>query len=742
MAIDLGNGFVVSDSVVTGKHKTTDADRAKAVLNQYGGLQGIANSGMSLTKLLEALSGAKWNIPLFDNITAGQAISAYQKGTLPSTGDAKKAIESGEYNGTVQDYMNENIAKATGVEYTKGSGNQTLDDLNNAVGAAPSTSSSGTDYLDQLTAIQNSGNAPSANMEGWADSFINKLGKAQSGGDSKEDAFNKMWASYAEGNPDHSSPELQAVLRQMAGLDGGDSGSGDVDTGSDYVSMPSNPVSTPSGTFPNNGGSSSPVTTPGTFPGTGGSSSSGTGGTSPGAFPNTSGSGVGGGTSGVANDAFAQYLANVTDSGYNKQMSGSIADLENLYKDLFGNIQSGDYTKKPYYQTILESYGLAGDAAADDAVAGSVGSNGGNLDSYAAANAKRQQLAFKNAAQSAALDAYNAEIGNLIKTLGDMGVNVNDLYATWAQNLASERGTAADVLLGQLGIDRDKYVTDAQAAVDKYLGELGLEGTKVQADADKYLGQLGAETDRYLGELSTSLGMSQIEADKYLGDLNASLGMSQIEADKQMNADTLAAQKEIAQMESELQKLIAEIQSATDIRKQELIKEAAVAAAKLEAQAAKYGYDVSSLTEQNVQLLKNEAAKYGYDMEYLMATGGYSDGGEAKAEEATATQKQKALEIHRTLGDAAFEEFVASFPESVQQSLRAYDAQYYVDESKVIPDAEAQGIAMNIANAVKQGADTTSVLDYWLTKYFAQHPEHNTSQNRTKIFELVESILQ
>ena len=172
MAIDLGNGFVVSDSLVTGQKKQTDADRANAVLTQYGGLQGIANSGMSLTKLLEALSGAKWNIPLFDNITAGQAISAYQKGTLPSTGDAKKAIQSGEYNGTVQDYMNENIAKATGVEYTKGSGNQTLDDLNNAVGAAPSTSSSGTDYLDQLTAIQNSGNAPSANMEGWADSFI------------------------------------------------------------------------------------------------------------------------------------------------------------------------------------------------------------------------------------------------------------------------------------------------------------------------------------------------------------------------------------------------------------------------------------------------------------------------------------------------------------------------------------------------------------------------------------------
>ena len=725
MAIDLGNGFVVSDSLVTGQKKQTDADRANAVLTQYGGLQGIANSGMSLTKLLEALSGAKWNIPLFDNITAGQAISAYQKGTLPSTGDAKKAIQSGEYNGTVQDYMNENIAKATGVEYTKGSGNQTLDDLNNAVGAASSGSSSGTSYLDQLTAIQNSGNAPSANMQGWADSFINKLGKAQSGGDSKEDAFNKMWANYAESNPDQASPELQAVLRQMAGLDGGDSGNAG-------ASMPSNPVV--------NSGASVPYTPPSTDMYGGGSSSSGTGGTFPGTFPNTSGSSVGGGTSGGVNDAFAQYLANVTDSGYNKQMSGSIADLESLYKELFGNIQGGDYTKKPYYQTILESYGLAGDAAADNAVAGSVGSNGGNLDSYAAANAKRQQLAYKNAAQGAALDAYNAEIGNLIKTLGDMGVNVNDLYATWAQNLASERGTAADVLLGQLGIDRDKYVTDAQAAVDKYLGELGLEGTKVQADADKYLGQLGADTDRYLGELNANLGMSQIEADKYLGDLNASLGMNQIEADKQINADKLAAQKEIAQMESVLQKLIAEIQSATDIRKQELIKEAAVSAAKLEKQAAKYGYDVSSLTEQNVQLLKNEAAKYGYDMEYLMAAEGYTGGGKIK--EATDAQKRKALEIHRTLGDAAFEEYVASFPKAVRQSLRDYDAQFYVDESvnsneptksAVEPDA-LHFISNSLKSEMRNGASFDSASAKAWNLFISRYPEYNTEAYKDMIY--------
>ena len=216
--------------------------------------------------------------------------------------------------------------------------------------------------------------------------------------------------------------------------------------------------------------------------------------------------------------------------------------------------------------------------------------------------------------------------------------------------------------------------------------------------------------------------------------------MNQIEADKQINADKLAAQKEIAQMESVLQKLIAEIQSATDIRKQELIKEAAVSAAKLEKQAAKYGYDVSSLTEQNVQLLKNEAAKYGYDMEYLMAAEGYTGGGKIK--EATDAQKRKALEIHRTLGDAAFEEYVASFPKAVRQSLRDYDAQFYVDESvnsneptksAVEPDA-LHFISNSLKSEMRNGASFDSASAKAWNLFISRYPEYNTEAYKDMIY--------
>lgn len=687
-------------------------------------INGFNTAGKSGADLLSFGSGgADWSkVGIFNKISADQLANAYLRGDLFGLEDGFiEARKSGEYTGTFNDWRNEKLHEVFGVEYdkpsgwaNKSSGNQTLDDLNNAVGAAPSGSSSGTDYLDQLTAIQNSGNAPSANMEGWADSFINKLGKAQSGGDSKEEAFNKMWANYAESNPDHASPELQAVLRQMAGLDGDNNASVSGNYGG-IVTTPTTPSASasvnPSSTFPSTGTSGVVSSAPVTLPSTGGSTTSGT-------------------ISGDGADALAQYLAMIGDSGYNKQMSGSIADLENLYKELFGNIQDGDYTKKPYYQTILESYGLAGDAAADDAVAASVGSNGGNLDSYAAANAKRQQLAYKNAAQGAALDAYNAEIGNLIKTLGDMGVNVNDLYATWAQNLDSERGTAADVLLGQLGIDRDKYVTDAQAAVDKYLGELGLEGTKVQADADKYL-----------GELSTSLGMSQIEADKYLGelgidrdkylgDLNASLGMNQIEADKQMNADTLAAQREIARMESELQTKLAQIESASETERQRLITEASIIVAQIEDANKRYGYELDAETQKAKAKLQAQADKYGYDTQYNLGLYESMNSATKETVEASSTEKQKALAIRREDGEAAYNEYLASLPEEKRQSVSSYVDQYFkADSASLAPSKSLDIIASAVGAEMASGTSFEDALERRWAAFIASNPQYNTPEN-------------
>ena len=50
-------------------------------------------------------------------------------------------------------------------------------------------------------------------------------------------------------------------------------------------------------------------------------------------------------------------------------------------------------------KSIMESYGIKGNNAAANGVATVASGNGGNIDSFAAANAKNQQLAYKNAGQ-------------------------------------------------------------------------------------------------------------------------------------------------------------------------------------------------------------------------------------------------------------------------------------------------------------------------------------------------------
>lgn len=59
-------------------------------------------------------------------------------------------------------------------------------------------------------------------------------------------------------------------------------------------------------------------------------------------------------------------------------------------------------------KSIMKEFNFKGERAADDTVAERAGSNGGNIDSFAAANAARQQLAYTVAGERAVLDDFNA----------------------------------------------------------------------------------------------------------------------------------------------------------------------------------------------------------------------------------------------------------------------------------------------------------------------------------------------
>lgn len=73
-------------------------------------------------------------------------------------------------------------------------------------------------------------------------------------------------------------------------------------------------------------------------------------------------------------------------------------------------------------KAILGKYDLAGLYGRDNAVASGSASNGGNIDSYAAANAMRQQASLINQGQMAVLESHNNKINNVKGILSDLGV--------------------------------------------------------------------------------------------------------------------------------------------------------------------------------------------------------------------------------------------------------------------------------------------------------------------------------
>lgn len=120
------------------------------------------------------------------------------------------------------------------------------------------------------------------------------------------------------------------------------------------------------------------------------------------------------------------------DSTYNLTK----ADHDNMNKK-YDRLENYGYSN-PYESeiadSIMEDYKWKGAKASDEAIASGGGSNGGNIDSYSAANASRQQLAFTNAGKAAVLEDFNNRIANIRNVLADLGNYNQGIYDTQHQN--------------------------------------------------------------------------------------------------------------------------------------------------------------------------------------------------------------------------------------------------------------------------------------------------------------------
>ena len=155
--------------------------------------------------------------------------------------------------------------------------------------------------------------------------------------------------------------------------------------------------------------------------------------------------------------------SNVNNQAYNNSMQSATnknntlanyidsdrKDVQGKYDDIYDyanqNVTKTDEYKSTY-NNMMAKYDLSGLQARDNAVASGGSSNGGNIDSYAASNALRQQAALiaqgQQVAHQAGLDAYNSRISNVSNILNNLGVYNSGTYDAMNQTIANDASIA------------------------------------------------------------------------------------------------------------------------------------------------------------------------------------------------------------------------------------------------------------------------------------------------------------
>lgn len=107
------------------------------------------------------------------------------------------------------------------------------------------------------------------------------------------------------------------------------------------------------------------------------------------------------------------------------------AENENLFKKYnreYEDLKNENPFTTEVGRSILSKYDLAALQGRDNQAAGGAADNGGNIDSFAAANALRQQAALISQGQTAALEAHKQKLDHARALLSDMGVNIDRVF--------------------------------------------------------------------------------------------------------------------------------------------------------------------------------------------------------------------------------------------------------------------------------------------------------------------------
>ena len=168
----------------------------------------------------------------------------------------------------------------------------------------------------------------------------------------------------------------------------------------------------------------------------------------------------------VTDTTTGTYKTGVNNPAYNASMGSAMTkndDVYNLiksdhagvnkkYDDIFAYAnqditQTDEY--KSAYENIMPAYNLKAMQGRDNEAASGAASNGGNVDSFAAANATRQQAALTAKGQALAhqmgLESHNARISNARGILSDLGVYNSGVYSKLHDNVNNDLNIANNI---------------------------------------------------------------------------------------------------------------------------------------------------------------------------------------------------------------------------------------------------------------------------------------------------------
>lgn len=180
-------------------------------------------------------------------------------------------------------------------------------------------------------------------------------------------------------------------------------------------------------------------------------------------------SGTGGGAGNVTNSA-TDWIDLIKSSGdydnsywakpQNELLSNSRyaksrdAEDRKTYLGFINDYKNQNPLETDWGKAIMSQYGLDGDVAAKNEWADAAASNGGNIDSFAEANARRQRLSYLNSGVNAVNEASNQRFSNMIGALEKMGVNTQQLLGISTSNAQSAMDAA-----------KNRYSDDTTATV-------------------------------------------------------------------------------------------------------------------------------------------------------------------------------------------------------------------------------------------------------------------------------------